>query len=151
MRTASVFTPRSTSQQSNGAGTAPTAFCRKPIDAASSSSTTATNPPTTSEWPPRYLVVECTTTSAPSSSGRCRYGVANVLSTTQRALLSCAYSATAAMSTMASNGLVGDSTQTSRVVACHAAASAAGSSRSTASNCTPIGANTSCTSRHVPP
>ena len=28
---------------------------------------------------------ECTTTSAPSSSGRCRYGVAKVLSTTQRA------------------------------------------------------------------
>ena len=41
-------------------------------------------PPTTSEWPPRYLVVECTTTSAPSASGCCRYGVANVLSTTQR-------------------------------------------------------------------
>ena len=35
----------------------------------------------TSEWPPRYFVVECTTKSAPSSSGRWLTGVANVLST----------------------------------------------------------------------
>ena len=41
-----------------------------------------TKPPITSEWPPRYFVVEWTTMSAPSSSGRWRYGVANVLSTT---------------------------------------------------------------------
>ena len=35
-------------------------------------------------------MAECTTTSAPSASGRCRYGVANVLSTTTRAPCSCA-------------------------------------------------------------
>ena len=33
-----------------------------------------TKPPMRSEWPPRYFVVEWTTTSAPSSSGCCRYG-----------------------------------------------------------------------------
>ena len=41
----------------------------------------STAPPTTSECPPRYFVVECTTASAPSSSGRWLTGVANVLST----------------------------------------------------------------------
>ena len=69
----------------------------------------------TSEWPPRYFVVEWTTTSAPSSSGRCRYGVANVLSTTSIAPTSCAASAAARMSTMFSSGFVGDSIQTMRV------------------------------------
>ena len=39
-------------------------------------------PPTTSEWPLMYLVVECKTAVAPSASGRCRTGEANVLSTT---------------------------------------------------------------------
>ena len=37
-----------------------------------------------SEWPLRYLVAECTTRSAPCSSGRCRIGEAKVLSTTTR-------------------------------------------------------------------
>ena len=46
-----------------------------------SRSRVTTAPPTTSEWPPRYFVVECTTKSAPSSSGRWLTGVANVLST----------------------------------------------------------------------
>ena len=32
-------------------------------------------PAVISPWPLRYLVAECTTTSAPSSRGRCRYGV----------------------------------------------------------------------------
>ena len=71
---------------------------------ASSSSSMATKPPTTSECPPRYFVAEWTTTSAPSSSGRCRYGVANVLSTTTSAPCSWATAATAAMSTMFSAG-----------------------------------------------
>ncbi len=35
-------------------------------------------------WPPRYFVAECTTMSAPHSSGRMRYGVAMVLSTIER-------------------------------------------------------------------
>src|SRR5436189_6459 len=33
-------------------------------------------PPTTSAWPFKYFVVECTTRSAPSSSGRCSTVVA---------------------------------------------------------------------------
>ena len=78
---------------------------------------TTTAPPTTSECPPRYLVVECTTASAPSSSGRWTTGVANVLSTATSA--PCLRSTTAAMSTTFSSGLVGVSTQISRVSGAH--------------------------------
>ena len=106
--------------------------------ASSGRSSTATNPPTTSEWPPRYFVVECTTTSAPSSSGCCRYGVANVLSTTTRAPRSCASVATAAMST------IGEQRVGRRLdphdawcSSCHAAASASRSVRSATSHSTP--------------
>ena len=87
MRSASVFTPRSARKLSNGPAIAPTAFCRKPSARATVAAlvapTTAT-PPTTSEWPFRYLVVECTTMSKPSSSGRWQYGLAKVLSATVR-------------------------------------------------------------------
>ena len=62
-----------------------------------------------------YFVVECTTTSAPSASGCCRYGEAKVLSTTSSAPASWASSAIAAMSAMPSSGLVGVSTQTTFV------------------------------------
>ena len=54
--------------------------------------------------------------SAPSSSGRWRYGDANVLSTTTIAPTSCAASAAASMSIMFSSGFVGDSSQTIRVL-----------------------------------
>jgi hypothetical protein len=107
--------PRSTSQQSNGPGTAPSDFWRKRRRSATVGSFVAANPPTTSECPPRYFVVEWTTTSAPSSSGRCRYGVANVLSTTRSAPAACAASAAAAMSTTLSIGFDGVSIQTIRV------------------------------------
>ena len=50
--------PRMSSQESNGEGTAPAAFCRKATFSRVSSSLTTTAPPTTSEWPPMYLVVE---------------------------------------------------------------------------------------------
>ena len=86
MRTASVFTPRRVSHASNGLGTEPTAFWVNSSCSASASSEVISAPPTTSEWPPMYLVVECSTTSAPSASGDCRYGEANVLSTTQPGL-----------------------------------------------------------------
>ena len=43
-------------------------------------------PPITSEWPLRYLVVECTTMSKPSSSGRWIHGEAKVLSHTEISL-----------------------------------------------------------------
>ncbi len=115
MRTASVFTPRRTSQESKGPGTAPSDFCRKRSRSEIVGSLVAANPPTTSEWPPRYFVVECTEMSAPSSSGCWRYGVAKVLSTTTTAPTACAASATTAMSTTLRRGLVGVSIQTRRV------------------------------------
>src|SRR5690606_41593654 len=90
----------------------------------SASSDTTNAPPTTSECPPKYLVVECTTTSAPSASGCCRYGVAKVLSTASNAPCSCATRANPAMSTIPSNGLVGVSTQISLVFGVIAAATA---------------------------
>ena len=95
-----------------GPGTAPAAFWRKPSRSATAPSLVPAKPPTTSEWPPRYFVVEWTTTSAPSESGRCRYGVAKVLSTTVRAPRSAAKPATAAMSTIDSSGFDGVSTHT---------------------------------------
>ena len=114
MRTASVFTPRSTSQASNGPGTAPSDFCRNRSRSAIVGSFVPAKPPMTSECPPRYFVVEWTTMSAPRSSGFWRYGVANVLSTTSRAPAARVAAATAAMSTRLSSGLVGVSIQTSR-------------------------------------
>ena len=63
-----------------------------------------------------YFVVECTTTSAPSSSGCCRYGEAKVLSTTSSAPASWAICATIAMSATFSSGLVGVSSQTTLVL-----------------------------------
>ena len=60
IRTPSVFSPRSTSQASNGPATAPIAFWWKATCSAISRSRTTSAPPTTSEWPPAYLVVECT-------------------------------------------------------------------------------------------
>ena len=81
--------------ESIGPGTAPTAFARNPSRSIHSGSLVTTAPPIRSEWPPMYFVTLCTTASAPSSSGRCSAGVANVLSTTTRAPASCAACATA--------------------------------------------------------
>ena len=53
--------------------------------------------------------------SAPSSSGRCMYGVAKVLSTAVRMLCFLPISETLAMSTRYSRGLVGVSIQNKRV------------------------------------
>src|SRR5581483_11873957 len=64
IRSASVLIPRSTSQQSNGPGTAPRDFCRKRSRSPSAASFVATKPPITSECPLRYFVVEWTTRSA---------------------------------------------------------------------------------------
>src|SRR5215469_2628884 len=97
----------------------------------SSASRRMSAPPTTSLCPPRYFVVECTTTSAPSASGCCRYGEANVLSTTSSAPASWAMSASAAMSAMPSSGLVGVSHHTTRVVGRSAARTASRSESAT--------------------
>ena len=115
MRSASVLIPRRTSHESNGPGTAPSDFCRKRRRSAIVGSFVATKPPITSECPPRYFVVEWRTTSAPSSSGFCRYGVAKVLSTTTIAPAAWAASEIARRSRTFSIGFDGDSSQTSRV------------------------------------
>ena len=112
MRSASVRRPRMTRKQSNGLGTAPAAFWWNRSRSASSSERVAMRPPTTSECPPRYFVAECSTRSAPSSSGRWRYGVANVLSTTVMAPTTAARRATALMSMTFMSGFDGVSIQT---------------------------------------
>ena len=117
MRRCSVRSPRWTRKQSNGPGTAPTAFCTKRSRSSQPSSRVTTTPPTVSEWPPRYFVVECTAKSAPSASGCWLAGVAKVLST---ATSGCADAARATATTPSTSmtssvGFVGVSTQTSRV------------------------------------
>jgi hypothetical protein len=72
-------------------------------------------PPTTSLCPLKYFVLEWTTASAPSASGSWKYGVANVLSTTNQAPAWCAIWAAAAMSVMCISGFVGVSTRIIRV------------------------------------
>ena len=132
MRSASVFSPRSARKLSKGPEMAPTAFWRKvSLSASSALSPTTATPPTMSEWPFRYLVVECTTASAPSSSGRWIQGLAKVLSTTVQMPRPLAKRTTASMSTSFSIGLVGVSIQISRVSGCTAAASASRSLMST--------------------
>ncbi len=77
------------------------------------------------------LVAECTTMSAPSSSGRCRIGVAKVLSTTTTTPTERATSTTAAMSTTSRAGFVGDSMITMsavRTALCRAGTSSASTS-----------------------
>ena len=99
-----------------------------------------------------YFVVECTTTSAPSARGCCRYGVANVLSTTSSAPAARHIAAIAAMSLTPSNGLVGVSTHTTLVLPGSIAASTASRSvRSTGVWSMPHGPNTRAMSRYVPP
>ena len=83
---------------------------------ASASSLVMTAPPTTSEWPFRYLVVEWTTTSTPSSSGRWKNGRREgVVDDRHRAVRPARSPRRAARSTSLSIGLVGVSTQTSFV------------------------------------
>ena len=62
-----------------------------------------------------YLVVECTTTSAPNSKGLWKYGEANVLSITVKIFRFFVTSEQAEMSCSRTIGLVGDSSQTSLV------------------------------------
>ena len=62
-------------------------------------------PPIAVPWPQMNFVAEWTTMSAPHSSGRHRYGEANVLSTTSGTPLSCASCASASMSITSIVGL----------------------------------------------
>src|SRR6202034_537352 len=81
MRECSVRTPRSVRKLSQGAPVTPMACAHHARLSCSSDVAEMTAPPTTSLWPFRYLVVECMTMSAPSSSGRCHIGERKVLST----------------------------------------------------------------------
>ena len=116
IRTASVFTPRSTSQASNGPGIAPSDFCRNASRSAIASSFVAAKPPMTSEWPPRYFVVECSDDVRAERERllevRRRERVVDDDDARRRA---CAASDAAAMSTMLSAGFVGVSSQTNCV------------------------------------
>ena len=94
-----------------------------------------------------YFVTLCTTASAPSTSGRCRAGVANVLSTTTRAPCSWVTAHTAPMSTIFSSGFDGVSIQTSFVAGVSAADSASRSPRSTVENARPQSVSTFDSSR----
>ena len=67
------------------------------------------------------LVAECTTTSAPYSSGLTRYGVANVESTTSGMLCLCATFAIASISTTSEFGFPKVSIYTSFVLSLIAA------------------------------
>ena len=98
-----------------------------------------------------YFVTLWTTMSAPSCSGRCRTGVANVLSTTTSAPAACATEATASMSTIFSSGFDGVSIQTTRVSSRIDARTVCGSVRSHAVCVIPQVANTLSSSRWVPP
>lgn len=62
-----------------------------------------------------YLVAECSTISAPKSSGFCKYGEAKVLSTQVRTPLRRAMPQSASRSTTLSMGLVGVSIHSRRV------------------------------------
>ena len=79
-RTCSVRRPRSSSQAGSGASTPPIVRRTHTRRSRSAESRVVTTPASRSECPPRYFVALCQARSAPRSSGRCRSGVANVLS-----------------------------------------------------------------------
>jgi len=66
-------------------------------------------PPIDVPCPPMNLVSECTTTSAPHSIGRIRYGVGTVLSTMSGTPTSCATLLTPSMSSTLLRGLASTS------------------------------------------
>ncbi len=74
--------PRNVRKLSKAPPVRPSALAHQASCSCSSFVFATTAPPTQSLWPLMYLVVECTTMSAPSSSGRCHAGDRKVLSTT---------------------------------------------------------------------
>src|SRR3954470_24922653 len=97
-----------------------------------------------------YLVVECSTTSAPSDKGRWSTGEAKVLSTTTRTERALAIAQIAAISANLSVGLVGVSNHTKRVLGVIAASNFARSLRSTKLDWMPNGFITLSNRRNVP-
>ena len=94
----------------------PAAFCRNRRASACSRVRATTAPPTVALWPSKYLVVLWIDMSAPSSSGRWKYGVKNVLSTAWGMPWARAISEIAARSVSLSVGLAGVSVRISLVV-----------------------------------
>jgi hypothetical protein len=85
-RASSVRRPRRVRKLSNGEPVRPRQFAHQVSWSCSARSFATTAPPTTSLWPLMYLVVECSTKSAPKSSiGRCSAGDRKVLSTSASA------------------------------------------------------------------
>ena len=122
-----VRRPRSVRKLSKAAPVTPVALAHQASCWWSSADAATTAPPMTSLWPLRYLVVEWTTMSAPSASGCCSTGDRKVLSTATFAPALRASATVAATSVIRSNGLLGDSIQTSAAGRSSAAASAAAS------------------------
>ena len=85
-----------------------------------------------------YLVMLCSTMSAPSSSGFWQHGVAKVLSTTTRLPLACAAAASTRTSMSFSVGLVGVSIHTSLCASATCPAACWVLHRSRMSTCTSI-------------
>ncbi len=98
-----------------------------------------------------YLVVECSTTSAPRAKGCWSTGEANVLSTTTRTERALAIAEMAAISANLRVGLVGVSNHTKRVLGVIAACNFAKSVRSTKLDSIPNGFITLSNRRNVPP
>ena len=139
------------SQASKGEGTRPPSFwIFRNAASVLPGSRTITAPPVTSLWPPKYLVVECMTRSTPRSSGRCRSGVAHVLSQHEIAPPSRAMPASASMSEMRMSGFDGVSIHTRRVFGRMAARTASRSVMSTKVASMPRSANESRRRTPVP-
>ena len=105
--------PRSARKASRAPGVAPVEPRVWRSVAARSSSRVLTMPSIRSEWPEMYFVALWTTTSAPSSSGRCSSGVAKVASTATAAPAAWAPSISRSSSATPISGLVGVSTHSS--------------------------------------
>ena len=108
IRSSIVCMPLITKKELKGLGVAPQSFEEEELEiSAISSLFPITAPPITSPWPLIYFVMLCRTRSAPSASGYCTGGGANVLSTTTLIFFSPAIWATAEISVIFMVGLVG--------------------------------------------
>jgi hypothetical protein len=135
-RTGSVSSPRRSWNASSGESDPPVSILVARICEIRSSEP-VTTPPVVSEWPPMYLVAECTTRSAPCSSGRQITGGARVESITSSAPRSCAISASCLMSATAVVGFAIVSAKMIRVAGPTAERTASRSVMSTKSVSTP--------------
>ena len=149
-RSGSVARPRCSRKASSGASEPPVSTRVSRRAASRAGSPTAT-PPVASLCPPMYFVAECTTMSAPHSSGRHTTGEANVESTTRAAPAPWAASASSGRSATDMVGLARVSAQTTSAPPPTAARTAAGSVPSTKSTRTPKRASTRVSTEYVPP